>query len=333
MSAHLIFDQVDRAIIDKVGYALYWPESRRTRSPEQLFAEDETRVDFDFWQLSEIACPEVCRAMRHAPARRGVAYSRAPLPNPKAFHRELLPDSFPELPGIRVGARCLPLEGVGGDVYCFAELPGGRGVRIMLADAMGHGVGAALAAARLVGMFHAAASQCVDIPQLLENLNRKFILAKCATIRFVTVFVADIFVGSQTVRYGSAGHGSAFVIGGSVDRSAHKQLAVSGLPIGISIAERYEVLSPVDLDTGEVLLVVSDGITEAHLPHGRGYFGSDGLIFPVVAKMQNCPDTSPEVICEAVLDALRLETEIDPGADRSVNPWLDDVSVLCVKRQ
>ena len=122
-----------------------------------------------------------------------------------SVQRSLLPDTLPEYPGVRLGARYLPAEtryGIGGDWYDAVLLPGGR-ILLLVGDVAGHGLKAAItmgqmrSAARALAPTHGPAA-------LLDALDH--FLDTTLEISSVTAAVAIIDPAERTLRYCLAGH-------------------------------------------------------------------------------------------------------------------------------
>jgi sigma-B regulation protein RsbU (phosphoserine phosphatase) len=171
----------------------------------------------------------------------------------------LFPKHPPEAVGFEVAAESRPCYEVGGDAYDWLELGDGR-VALMVADVSGKGTPASLLMASVHASVRAlagAASPAV----VIERLNR-FLFASTQPGRFVTLFYAELDTGTRRLAYVNAGHVPAYRL--ARDGSASR-LSEGGPALGLLDAATYEV-GEVSLPPGDVLAIVSDGVTEAASP-------------------------------------------------------------------
>jgi serine phosphatase RsbU (regulator of sigma subunit) len=156
---------------------------------------------------------------------------------------------------------------VGGDFYDFHLLSEGR-VGLVVGDATGKGVPAALVMSTTCGMLQAV-SQTLDSSSPGEVLSRvnETLLSRIPPNMFVTCFYAILDPKSGTLRYANAGHDLPYL-----HRNGNtEELKARGMPLGLMPGMGYEEKEIV-LEAGEVLLLYSDGLVEAHDPQ-REMFG------------------------------------------------------------
>jgi len=174
-----------------------------------------------------------------------------------SIQRTILPTTLPAVSGILLAAGNRPTRQVGGDFYDVHPLPDGR-VAFCVADVSGKGIPAAL----LVSTVHACIHLLVeaganDLPGLVARVNRH--LARFSSTRkFVTLFFAVYDPSDGSLRYVNAGHNPGIVV-----RPGGVELLPSGgVPIGMFETAK-QVESRVDLVPGDLVVLYSDGITEA----------------------------------------------------------------------
>ncbi|HYK53773.1 MAG TPA: SpoIIE family protein phosphatase, partial [Candidatus Eremiobacteraceae bacterium] len=168
-----------------------------------------------------------------------------------------LPGSLPKRPDLRFDALYLTAEQsafVGGDWYDAVEFPGGR-IVVSIGDVAGHGVGAAMTAARMRQSILASALDADDPSVVLSKVNE---LLRVQETTIVTALVAMIDSSLTTMRFASAGHPPPII--GSATIPAHI-LPCSGIPLGVDADLRLQTHS-VTLTPDSVVLFYSDGITE-----------------------------------------------------------------------
>ncbi len=175
-----------------------------------------------------------------------------------------LPKEVPELEGWQIGPYYRPAREVGGDFYDFHLLTEGR-LGLVVGDATGKGVPAALVMSTTCGMLQLAA-QGLDSSspgEVLERVNEA-LLARIPTNMFVTCFYAILEPKSATLRYANAGHDLPYLWHGG----HAEELMARGMPLGLMPGMSYQE-GEVSLREGESVLFYSDGLVEAHDPKGE----------------------------------------------------------------
>jgi serine phosphatase RsbU (regulator of sigma subunit) len=181
----------------------------------------------------------------------------------RLIQQTLLPKSVPGLAGYDVAAYYGPAREVGGDFYDFLELEDGR-LGLVVGDATGHGVPAALMMANTQSVLRAVAQRGGSEPgRILAEVN-EVLRSYIPPSMFVTCFYAILDPKSGTLRYANAGHDLPYLWhGGDCE-----ELRARGMPLGLMPGMSYEEKEMV-LDTGEGVLFYSDGLVEAHNPEGE----------------------------------------------------------------
>jgi len=193
------------------------------------------------------------------------------------IQRSLLPETLPPIPGFEVATYYNTSARAGGDYYDFFPLDGG-GWGLFIADVSGHGTPAAVLMAITHAVAHAHPGTHAPPAALLRHLNDRLSRAYTRGGTFVTAFYAVLDPASRTLAYARAGHNPPRLVrGGRVLPLA----AAGGLPMGILEGQPYDQAA-VTLEAGDLLLLYTDGITEAMAPPVRGggprtLFGTDRL--------------------------------------------------------
>jgi serine phosphatase RsbU (regulator of sigma subunit) len=171
-----------------------------------------------------------------------------------------LPEEIPEISGWEISAMLQPARETSGDFYDFIQLPEGR-MGIVVADVADKGMGAALYMTTCRTLIRTYAGEHPDEPeQALAESNRR-ILADTHGGLFITVFYGVLDPASGTMAYCNAGHNPPFLFSPEND-GAHQALTRTGMPLGI-IEEASWEQEVITLNTGEVLVAYTDGVTEA----------------------------------------------------------------------
>lgn len=175
----------------------------------------------------------------------------------RTLQTALLPEYLPQRPDLRCDVLYIAAERealIGGDWYDAFELPDGR-VVFSIGDVTGHGLDAAVAAARLRHSIFGAAFEAEDPAAILTNVDRSQQSRHNAQ---ATAIVAIVSSDLSTLRYASAGHPPPIVAGPSIP--AHS-LPYGGLPFGIGLPLASETFT-VSLEPGAAVLFYTDGLTE-----------------------------------------------------------------------
>ena len=170
--------------------------------------------------------------------------------------RALFPRTLPNSGGLEFTAVCIPARGISGDYYDVMELPDGRLV-FAIADISGKGISAAILMANLQAVMRTLAQTGKSPKEVCSSLNRHLHQVTDAA-KFATFFYAEWDIAERTLTYINAGHHLPIIKGacngGRLDKG--------GLPLGIVPNYDYDV-GEVTLTPGDVMVLYSDGITEA----------------------------------------------------------------------
>jgi serine phosphatase RsbU (regulator of sigma subunit) len=183
----------------------------------------------------------------------------------RQIQQELLPETIPKLEDWQIATYYGPAREVGGDFYDFFELSSGR-LGLVVGDATGHGMPAALVMATTRGMLRAVVQSLESPGEVLARVNDA-LAADIPPSTFVTCFYGILDPESGRFIYANAGH--------NLPCRRHDdqadELRARGMPLGLMPGTRYEEKEVV-LEIGDSALLYSDGIVEAHNPQ-REMFG------------------------------------------------------------
>ncbi len=231
----------------------------------------------------------------------------------QATQQSLLPQEIPDSEHFSVHAYSCPTRYVGGDYYDFLDA-GLGGLTGVLADVSGKGVSAALLSSFLQGVLEAEYRSGAPLDDVLNRTNRH-LHQKTQSNRFVTLFLFSLSSGGEGA-YISAGHNPAYLLRSSSGEI--EELPSKNPILGAFEAVTYET-TPFQLQLGDLLVVYSDGVTEAMDP--------DGNMFEEARLIQAVQEFGPsggEVLEERILESL---DEFTQGM-----PQTDDITLLLVER-
>jgi serine phosphatase RsbU (regulator of sigma subunit)/predicted ester cyclase len=172
-----------------------------------------------------------------------------------------LPKEVPTLEGWQISPYYQPAREVGGDFYDFHLLPEGR-LGLVVGDATGKGVPAALVMSTTCGMLRLAAQSHTSPAEMLQGVN-EVLFPNIPTNMFVTCFYGVLDPNSGRLNYANAGHDLPYL-----HRNGEaEELRARGMPLGLMPGMRYEEKETI-LHSGQAALLYSDGLVEAHDPEG-----------------------------------------------------------------
>jgi serine phosphatase RsbU (regulator of sigma subunit) len=186
----------------------------------------------------------------------------------RGIQQASLPEEVPTLIGWQISPFYLPAREVGGDFYDFHLLSEGK-LGLVVGDATGKGVPAALVMSTTCGMLQLAAQdlESSSPSEVLRRVNET-LLARIPANMFVTCFYAILDPKSGLLRYANAGHDLPYL---HHDGDA-EELRARGMPLGLMPGMSYEE-KEVTLEVGDSTLFYSDGLVEAHDSQRREMFG------------------------------------------------------------
>lgn len=223
------------------------------------------------------------------------------------------PSGPPSVPGYQFQGISFSCYEIGGDYYDFVQRSDGT-LLIALGDVSGKGTAAALLMSSLHAAIHAQVAAGASLEKAVISVNR-YLAENTPANRFVTLFAAELHPESGKLRYINAGHNPAILCHPD---GKTELLSAGGLPIGLMESAEYE-LAETSLGHGDILVIYSDGVTEATNLAGEE-FGLDRLM-DVVRKCINLP-------AAAVRDKIESSLSEFSGAA----PANDDITLVIAKR-
>ncbi|MCH7978009.1 MAG: PP2C family protein-serine/threonine phosphatase [Acidobacteria bacterium] len=228
--------------------------------------------------------------------------------------KSLLPQSLPEFPNFGIDAYSKPTRYVGGDFYDFLPLDSKKLLGI-LADVSGKGISAALLGSLLQGALEVEFRSATKPEEALNRVN-KFLCEKTQPDRFVTLFL--FVLNSQGKgQFISAGHNPAYLFRAATGKV--EELTSDGFILGAFAFASYSS-RPFQLRKGDVLLIYSDGLTDAQ-NHEEEVFGEERLL----EIIQREAPAGGQVLKKKLLEALAYFTH---GM-----PQTDDITFLLIEKQ
>jgi serine phosphatase RsbU (regulator of sigma subunit) len=229
----------------------------------------------------------------------------------RSIQRASLPKEVPTLEGWQIYPFYRPAREVGGDFYDFHPLSEGL-LGLVVGDATGKGVPAALVMSTTCGMLRLAAQSSSSPGEMLQRVNETLFPYIPANM-FVTCFYAILDPKSGTLSYANAGHDLPYL-----HRNGDaEELRARGMPLGLMPGMGYEEKETI-LEAGESALFYSDGLVEAHDPTGE-MFG-----FPRLRRLV-AEHGEEGLLEEALLE--ELYSFVGEGWEQE-----DDITLLTLRR-
>jgi serine phosphatase RsbU (regulator of sigma subunit) len=237
-------------------------------------------------------------------ARRG-----RPLSLPAEIQWELLPRLALAAPEYAVAGTLEPAYNVGGDTFDYAAQP--QALTVSVTDAMGHGLQAALLAGLAVAALRNARRRRAGLLEQVDQANRA-LHAHFGGERFVTGQVLRLDVPGGSGAVVNAGHPLPWLVRGGRIQPVGLD---ADLPLGVGPETIYRV-QPLQLEPGDRLVLLSDGVLEA-APEGGGAYGAGRLEEVLRASQEVAPY---EVVRRVVHEVI---------AHRA-GELADDLTVVCL---
>lgn len=230
---------------------------------------------------------------------------------------EILPARAPQVRGWDFAARLVPALETSGDFYDFIRLPNNN-LGVVIADVSDKGMGAALFMALSSTLVRTYASQYATLPSFALGMANERILLDTRSGMFVTAFYGVVELDTGRMRYVNAGHNPPYMFSTQKNKTLD-WLRATGMALGVMEDATWSQ-KVIKFSPGDVLLLYTDGITDAQDAQGN-YYGERRLQDVVRSKR----DGSASAILDGVLDDLQRFT--------GGMPQQDDITLVVINRQ
>jgi serine phosphatase RsbU (regulator of sigma subunit)/CheY-like chemotaxis protein len=242
------------------------------RGSEQLWSVEDIQLIESISQQTALA---ISQAKLYQQIQEQTEQMRAELAVARQIQSNLLRQTLPQLEGVRVQACCYPAREVGGDFFEVYQHPQGD-LWLAVGDVSGKGVPAALFMASAISLLRRELSQ--ELPPapnlVMQNLNSSLSEDLVGSNCFITMVLARYTPSTRQLVYANAGHIYPLVWSHHQAIKANESnvavepnyLKMRGVPLGI-LPMWGAAAGELDLKSGEILLLTSDGITEAIVPN------------------------------------------------------------------
>jgi PAS domain S-box-containing protein len=219
----------------------------------------------------------------------------------------------PQIDGFDCAAASFPADATGGDYFDFVPLPDNR-VGITIGDVCGHGIGSALLMAELRAYLRAFAQKSSDVGEILSLVNNALV-SDLEQDRYATLIFCCLQPDGKSFAYASAGHTPGYVLdpGGNVRRTLNS----TDIPLGFLPNHTFSRGDPFNLEPGEILALLTDGITDAERPDQSAFGVERALGF-----IRTHRNESAQEIVKGLYQAVRDFSDGLPQSD-------DITAVIC----
>ena len=204
-----------------------------------------------------------------SPAALGGERLREEIRIARQIQQKLFPVAPLPLPGFDIRGSSYPAEATGGDYFDYIPQRDGS-LGVVIGDVCGHGFGPALLMAELRAYLQAFVMTHTDVSEIVTLLNTALSTEELED-RFATLLLAQLEPRTGSFTYVSAGHHPGYIL--DSNGRVKTTLPSTDLPLGIHPATQFTAAPALTLGPGEGVLLITDGIVEAH-PQGGNLFGT-----------------------------------------------------------
>ncbi len=211
----------------------------------------------------------------------------------KRIQKRIMPENFDSFEGLDLIVHYYPMADIGGDIYDIFQLSPGC-IRFFLADAIGHGIQAALIT-MIIKSEYEKVKTIENAKELLEWLNKSFTDLYISLNAFFSCVIVDIDTLNNKIRYASAGHPNQIII----SNNTIGILKHTGKLIGIKRDTEYDFVEK-DIYTHDKVFLYTDGLFEQFNDNDEGLTERD--IMEIIEKYKTYPANT---IDGAIIKSLR----------------------------
>jgi phosphoserine phosphatase len=227
----------------------------------------------------------------------------------------VFPKKIPELDGYDIAGWSRPADETGGDIFDVIRIAD-KSLLLLLGDATGHGIGAALSVTQVRSMLRMCMRLGAGLDKSFQHINDQ-LSDDLASNRFVTAFLGVLDAAAHTIDYHSGGQGPILCL--RSERGECEWLNPSTVPMGMMPGPPMKRPEPLMLGRGDILALITDGIYEYENPAAEQFEGK--RVEELILEHQNEPMTS---LVERIV---RRVDEFAEGASQN-----DDMTLLLVRR-
>ena len=219
----------------------------------------------------------------------------------------------PTVAGFDIAGASFPAYATGGDYFDFVPLQA-EPIGISVGDVSGHGISAALMMVELRACLRAFAWKSADLGEVFTSLNTA-LFSDFEQQNFATLVCCCLHPASRSLVYANAGHVPGYILGSN--GAVKRQLDATDVPLGLFPNRVFTNSAEILMEPGDMLALLTDGITEAESPD-QTQFGSERALEFLRAHQNE----SAEQIVSGLYRAVREFSDGLPQSD-------DITAVIC----
>lgn len=303
--------------------ALAFAFARTVSKPMQILAEGaqrlaegqfDTRVEIksndEFGEMGKVFNQVGPQLEAHARFQQTMELARE-------VQQNFLPSRAPAVPGLDIAGKSRYCDEIGGDYFDFIDPDDGSNrIGVVIGDVSGHGIPSALLMTTARALLRQRVSLSGSIRQVIADVNVRLCRDIEESGQFMTLFYTELLPDEKAFRWLRAGHDPALLYHPDTDQ--FEELMGEGTTLGVSCDVRFEEYRQ-SIQTGQILLLSTDGIREARDP-GGSMFGT--------APIRQVVRTHAQKSAETILGAIMAELESFIGPQSKLE---DDVTLVVVK--
>jgi phosphoserine phosphatase RsbU/P len=220
----------------------------------------------------------------------------------------------PQIQDLDIAGSAFPADATGGDYFDFIPLPGDC-LGIMIGDVSGHGIGSALLMVELRAYLRAFMQKSSDIGEILSLTNNAMV-SDLEQDRFATLIFCRLHPGTRTLTYTSAGHTPGFIL--DAEGQVKRTLDSTDIPLGFLPNHPFTSSEPIVMEEGDILALLTDGITDAERPDQSSF----GLERALDFIRNHCHESAQDIVTG-------LYQEVRDFSDGL--PQIDDITTVICK--
>jgi phosphoserine phosphatase RsbU/P len=279
------------------------------RLSEEPYSSEDKRLLDSVASQAGIALENICLAEKMAERMEADHRVARDMEIAREVQSRLFPQVMPPVATLDYAGTCIQARVVGGDYYDFLDLGPGR-LGIVIADVSGKGIAAALLMGNLQAILRSQYAVALEDPhRLLQSVNRLF-YENTLEDRYATVFFGDYDDASRYLRYANCGHNPPLLLRANGEL---QRLGATATVLGLFKDWKCTV-EKVSLRPGDMVLIYTDGITEALNP-AEEEFGESRLL--------EILRSHPQLPVEALLSLILAAVQEFSGANQA-----DDLTLL-----
>lgn len=231
------------------------------------------------------------------------------------IQQNLLPKKAPQCDGLDLAGTSIYCQDIGGDYYDFFQFPDDK-IGVVVADAAGHGIGAAMEMTAARAFLHYGVGQFQNASQLVDRINRHVTRDNSQTSRFVSLFFLEIDSKEKTLSWVRAGHEPGLLYDPVSDRFT--ELTGEGMALGVLADYPYRANSRQGWSPGSVVVIATDGVHETRNDADEMFGGQ--RLRQLIRKLADRPAAT---IQQEIVSALQ--------DFRKGGPQEDDLTLVVIK--